>query len=265
MSPDPATPHKRPVFLLHGLGRRAASMAAIARALDPETTPILFGYPSLTSSIETHARRLAEAFASQPPGEIDVVTHSMGAIVLRELLANGPHHWRTGRRIGHVAMIAPPNQGAAIARWLPVPPGPGALATLRRLGSATPAPPWTGEARKLTVIFGAAGRPNGFNPLLPGEDDGTVRLAEALIPDQDRLVMIGPDASWPQKARALHSFLPAHPGVIQAVRAALARPRLATGKDLAADLGRPGPPGAIATTPRRRTIQPRRNLDGSRR
>ena len=67
-------------------------------------------YPSLTLNIAENADRLAERLADVEAETIHFVTHSMGALVLRQMLSM---HEVTA--LGRVVMIAPPSRGAKLA------------------------------------------------------------------------------------------------------------------------------------------------------
>jgi hypothetical protein len=61
---------------------------------------------------------------------------------------------------------------------------------------------------EFAVIAGAKGTPDGYNPLIPGDDDGIVTLKSAFLPGAvDSLTV-----------RGLHSFQPWNPEIIEATR-----------------------------------------------
>jgi pimeloyl-ACP methyl ester carboxylesterase len=102
--------------LVHGLLANPIIMESLARWLKPQFHRVVnWGYSSLWSPIERHARKLAELL-HQLDGEcerIHLVTHSMGGIIARVALADF-----LPSRFGRLVMIAPPNRGSHIARRL---------------------------------------------------------------------------------------------------------------------------------------------------
>ncbi len=104
----------RLVVLLHGLGRTRRSLARLDGALrEAGFTTARLDYPSTRKSIQDHAATLAELLDHIPtPNKLSFVSHSLGGLIVRQLLQyDAP--WRPA--IDRIVMIAPPNQGASLA------------------------------------------------------------------------------------------------------------------------------------------------------
>ncbi|MGB3052045.1 MAG: alpha/beta fold hydrolase [Polyangiales bacterium] len=102
------------VVLLHGLGRTRRSLARLDRALqEAGFRTARLDYPSTRKSIQDHAATLAELLDHVPtPKKLSFVSHSLGGLIIRQLLRyDAP--WRSV--IDRIVMIAPPNRGASLA------------------------------------------------------------------------------------------------------------------------------------------------------
>ncbi len=104
------------VVLLHGLGRTRYSMRRLDRALAPGVTTARLDYPSTRRTIGEHAQTLSTMLDHVPtPTKLSFVTHSLGGLIVRDLLGR-EGSWRSS--VHRILMLAPPNQGAALARSL---------------------------------------------------------------------------------------------------------------------------------------------------
>lgn len=183
--PPAGEPEAPQVVLLHGLARNASSMRPMARALERAGYAVCnIDYPSRRHGIaELAARHVAPALERCPFDDrlpVHFVTHSMGGIVLRQLVA-------TGRvaKLGRVVMLAPPNGGSAIVdrlgawRLFGLLNGPAG----RELGTARHLPPATlGPALfELGVIAGTRSVNPLLSMLIPGDDDGKVALSHTRL------------------------------------------------------------------------------------
>ena len=98
------------VVLLHGLARRAGSLARLGRALTAAGFPVWAGdYPSRRRGIAAAAAAIADRLADELPGQpLAAVTHSLGGVVVRHL-GDPRLHWQ------RIVMLAPPNRGSQVA------------------------------------------------------------------------------------------------------------------------------------------------------
>lgn len=202
------------VVLVHGHGGRPRRMARAARALAGRGLCTLnWGYASMRLDLTEAAQLLIRDLerVEPAPARIHFVTHSMGALVARRALALRPD-----MPVGRFAMVAPPNQGSALARRVLRGPvlrallGPAAceLADPDHIAATCAAP------RTPALVIAGTRRfsPAAFNSwisaalrVLPGPGDGTLTVGETRLPHMERFVEISDH----------HSHLISNPVVIQ--------------------------------------------------
>jgi len=182
------------VITLHGLGRTRNSMNAIGRYLekDGEYTWINVSYASTRNTLDEHAESLARVIEGlKGIDEINFVCHSLGNLVVRRYLGEVNQEqpkWRPDPRIRRMVMLAPPNNGARIARvaadllndnqFVRLVVGPSAWQLAREWDDAkkTLATP----SFEFGIIAGGFGEA-GLNPLLDGNDDLVVSVEETRL------------------------------------------------------------------------------------
>jgi len=200
---------RRLAILLHGLFRSRASMEKLAGAMqEAGYEPVAVTYSSSRRSLAEHAERLERLLGSiEDADEVSFVTHSLGALVVRQALARkGP--WMDRLRVHRLAMLAPPNRGSALAdRLKGFPPfewiaGPSGLAATSEEVEKLPAP-----SCRFAVIAGGRGDGKGWNPLVPGDDDGVVGVEETRIDGAEDFLVVN----------AFHTVIMDHAEVIEAV------------------------------------------------
>jgi pimeloyl-ACP methyl ester carboxylesterase len=204
------------VLLLHGLGEGRESMRPLAEHLRAalDATVICFGYASVSADIETHGRALAEVVAGLPTrGPVSFVGHSLGNIVVRRWLALAGDEQRS--RVHRMVMLGPPNQGSQLARM-----AAGIWGVAGHVDGAARELvfEWQDVAPQLAVprcdfgiVAGGKGDDAGYSPLLSGDDDAVVRVAETRLPGaRDFLLVPVHHAAMMQDSkvqRATESFL----------------------------------------------------------
>jgi pimeloyl-ACP methyl ester carboxylesterase len=210
----------RALVLLHGLGRTKWSLWPVAReARRRGRTVHNLGYPSRRAPIETLAddvgRHLQTIVASS--GEpVDVVTHSMGGIVLRAAVASGIV---SAESLHRVVMLAPPNHGSELAdrlrdfafyRFALGPAG-------QQIGTGEHSVPLRLPPAPFDVGVIAGRRSNNalFARVLGAESDGKVTVESARLEGMRDLVVVD---------RA-HTFIMWAPDVLEHIFAFLATGR----------------------------------------
>ena len=181
------------VVLLHGILRTPSSMKKIEHALNAKGyKTINFGYSSRNESVKQVTGRLHRKIKRTIGNEaerVHFVTHSFGTIIIRYYLAHNQM-----KRLGKFVMIAPPNKGSKLARilgklplytWLLGSAGEKVKEVTTSLPHILKKPPC-----EFGIIAGGIGLPIGLNPLLKGDDDGTVTVEEAKLKGMKDFILL---------------------------------------------------------------------------
>ena len=180
---DIQAPSKHLVLLVHGILRSTGTFSGLEKALiGSGFDAVAISCPSSQGTIEEQAEGLARLLDRQEgTATVSFVTHSMGGLVVRYLL-DLERAWKRRIEVQRIVLIAPPNQGSAVACLLKDVPayrlvyGAAGQQLTPAEVSGIPALDYP-----FAIIAGGKGDDDGFNPLLPGDDDGTVRLAETRL------------------------------------------------------------------------------------
>ncbi len=119
--PNTAYSAQECVVLLHGLARTENSMEKLAKSLSKENYHVInYGYPSTEYDIETLAKTHIPLAIEKCDSakKINFVTHSMGAIILRQYLKHNEIE-----KLHRVVMLGPPNKGSQVVDNLRNMPG----------------------------------------------------------------------------------------------------------------------------------------------
>lgn len=206
------------VILLHGMGRSPRLFRDMERDLRAAGyDAVAISYPSLTRGIAGHADQVEALLAGARDAErVSFVTHSLGGLVVREVL-DRQGDWRAHLALGRVVMLAPPNQGSELAESLAgLPPyhwigGPSAA----EIAAGPPFAPMPATV-EVAVIAGGTPGGRGFNPLLSENNDGVVTVGETrLAGARDSMTVT-----------AIHTLIASMPETIDATRSFLETGRL---------------------------------------
>ncbi len=201
----PPSGRRKAAILLHGLLNHPGIMNRLAVALQAEGWAVAnLAYPSTRLSLPEHAviaSRAARVLAEDGAGEISLIGHSLGGLIARAALSRAAQDgWHPGRLV----LIGSPTGGSATARTLRLLPGYEKLLGQCGMFLTSPSAPQSPAAGAVAVIAGGTGA-RGFNPLLPGDNDFTVTVAETQLPGAENLLV-----------RAVHNALPERPEVVRA-------------------------------------------------
>ena len=161
-------------------------MALLRRRLEPHGFQVYeFTYPSVTGSLKANAAALAAFVAATPGHTVHLIGHSLGGIVIREMLESHV------ARVGRVVCWGSPLRGSRTAARLARLPGGrcaigNCIAELNARGGFTA---WVAGSEAGSI----AGRvPFGLGRLFgpfPEPNDGTVAVAETRVDGAAHVVL----------------------------------------------------------------------------
>ncbi len=132
-------------------------------------------YPSTKMELQDIAALLDKEVQKHGDRRVNFVTHSMGGIVVRTYLQT----YRP-QNMGRLVMIAPPNQGAFLAdllgNWVPYKLILGPAGQQLRQGDQGACACAGSPNCDFGIIAGGTGKKMGMNPIVPGDNDGTVSV-----------------------------------------------------------------------------------------
>ncbi|MCH7686111.1 MAG: alpha/beta fold hydrolase [Planctomycetes bacterium] len=205
------------VILIHGVVRSSKSFSKLAaRLTDEGYTVVGFDYPSTRVDITESAEYLHSVIDSlEGIEEINFVVHSMGGLVARTYLKK-----HRDKRIKRMVMMGVPNRGAKIAdrlrknalyRIIYGPAGQQLGSDPEGFIAKLPTPDF-----EFAIIAGGRDNIKGFNPLVPGDDDGTVSVTSTRLPGAADFLLVN----------CIHSFLMGHGDAIDSTARFLRTGRL---------------------------------------
>lgn len=207
------------VVLLHGYLRAKDAFKPMTRALDAAGyAAVPVNYPSMWRGIDEHAAQLTRVLDGlDGPRTVSLVGHSMGGLIARKVLADGGA-WQERLSVNRLVMLGVPNHGAELADrlsgwWLYRTLGGPASTQL----TTTAVPNLPLPSCPFGSVAGIRGNGTGWNPLIPGEDDGVVTLASTRLAEAEDSLEL----------ECLHALLMRHPQVIGATLSYLETGRFA--------------------------------------
>ena len=171
------------VLLVHGITRSSKSMAGYREPLEKAGFQVFpFDYPSTQVDINASAEYLHQVIESLEGIErLHIVAHSMGGVVTRAYRAK-----HCDARLNRLVLVGSPQNGAELADFMldkanlifkPIfgPAGQQLITDQAGFLAKLPKP----DVEFAVIAGGHA--PNGYNPLIPGDDDGIVSVASTRL------------------------------------------------------------------------------------
>lgn len=183
------------VYIIHGWGNPKSIMNKIHKDVKKAGyASENYAYPGLMVELDSIGKLLYTDIKTQDFDSVSFVTHSMGALVFRNMLKYAgldpdfPEIYR-------IVMISPPNQGADIAdffkdneKWKDV-LGPNVQKMeTDSLSYANQLPvPIDCE---IGVVIGKRGKRKGYNPWINGDNDGLIKPEHTLLGNEQDTITL---------------------------------------------------------------------------
>ena len=189
------------VILIHGIIRSSKSFEKLQAACRQSGRMVVpFDYPSTQRTIPENAKYLEQVINSlEGIEEIELVVHSMGGLVVRSWLSQQTN---VDSRIKRMVMLGVPNRGADMADrfrsnlLFKVIFGPAGQQLVTEANSdfiaKLPTPPFP-----FGIVAGGRNALKGYNPLIRGDNDGTVGVSSTRLPGAADYILLP----------VLHSFM----------------------------------------------------------
>lgn len=171
------------VLLVHGITRSSKSMAGYREPLEKAGLHVFpFDYPSTRVDLDASAEYLHQVIESLEGIErIHIVAHSMGGVVARAYRAK-----HRDERLNRLVLVGSPQNGAEMAdlardkanlvfKTIFGPAGQQLITDQTGFLAKLPKP----DVEFAVIAGGHA--PNGYNPLISGDDDGIVSVASTRL------------------------------------------------------------------------------------
>ena len=205
----PADGRRRLVVLQHGLWRSPWALSRLEHELEQRGYEVLNpGYPSTQAKIEDHALRLHEAieaaYAEGPVDALYLIGHSMGGLVVQQYLRG-----ESARQPDASVFLGVPHRGAMLCdlrkNWWVFRLFMGDKAALQ----LSPGDSFHDQAIVVPGLCGTVvGDVGDGNQSVPGDDDGTLTVAEASFPGADDSVVVSVGHSGlPRSAESIRQVL----------------------------------------------------------
>ena len=216
---------KEVVFLVRGLAGTGNAFQEMKKALEEDGYHVgLLSYPTTRQGIYAHAMNI-QLILNRLEGvpQATFIAHSMGGLVMRQVLASGGP-WTETVSVGGLAMIATPNQGSQLAQRFG---DEYAFKEATTEAGQNLRPDFAQSLPKPTVrhclVVGTTNNGKGLNPMIDGDDDGVVAVSEVLMKGSDDVLFVNDH----------HNALPGHAETIAGIRRFISGGRCASVQSVA--------------------------------